>query len=93
MTTYIKVMSEQNLPDADPQKNFTLYTLADGDSFRFVKESVHRAGASSMEDVLQIQRRDEQIFGPSIGFLGNIYVMDATGKTICTKTQKFGYQS
>lgn len=91
MTTYIKIMSLQKLPDSDPTKDFTILTLADGDSFRFESMPINRRGANSMEDVLRIKRLNANDWEDT-PFLGNIYIMNAAGKTIATRNSKYSEQ-
>lgn len=79
-------MAFEPLPDSDPKKNYSMYTLADGENFRFAEQPIHRNGANSSEVVLQIQRLGEKEFGLTVPFLGNVYVMDASGKTIASHT-------
>lgn len=83
MTTYIKIMSAENLPDSDLTKDFTMLTLADGENFRFKKEAVFRGGASMTESVLQVQRLESPAWVTVLTY-GNVYVMNADGKNIAT---------
>jgi hypothetical protein len=85
MTTYIKVMSFQNLPDSDPNKDFKMLTLADGDDFAFITKDLYRAGCSAKETTLQVKRAGSDEW-ENVEMTGNVYVMNAAGKTIASRS-------
>ena len=77
----LKIMSEQNLPDDSPEKDFTLIQIADSESLSFVAVTDHY-----LYDTKVLARVDKPD-GSSNEFplTGNAYVLNANGKTIASR--------
>jgi hypothetical protein len=76
MTGFIKLMSNENLDDADHNKGFQLISLGDGSRVEFKKNAggfdavvVHNPQHSDAEEILLV---------------GNAYVLSNAGKTIAS---------
>jgi hypothetical protein len=78
MTTYVKMMGDENLPDEDVYKAYTLFTLADGDSIEFINAN----GTKGQLDYFCISRQNGKT--EKLYLTGNVYIMNAAGKTIAT---------
>lgn len=73
---YLKVMSDQNLPDTAAEKNFTLYQIPDSTALSFGKSDISpdrvRASWFTSEGLRTVELE------------GNAYVLNAQGKTIAS---------
>lgn len=78
----LKLMAEDDLPDDDPTKDFTLIQITDDEVLQFL-----RTGGEYREYTCRvvaiIKRRD----GSEMPYplVGNAYVMNAQGKTIASR--------
>lgn len=90
---YLKIMSDQNLADSDPQKNYIIVPIANGHRLAFVrdesypKEDPHvvaligpHAGCGTAFD--NIPEEDKDMVVP---LTGNAYVLSESGKTISSR--------
>jgi len=86
MTTYIKVMGDQDLPDSHPYKGFQMIMLSDGDRFEFDPKPYSDLHYSQLR-VFRQQRGEsdlEMIQCEKHTVFENAYVMNEMGKTIAT---------
>ena len=72
---YVKIMSDENMPDDDPHKGFKLITVGDRDYFCFENANAER-------HLLTVERFDGEV--EEFELYGNAYVMNINGKTIQT---------
>jgi hypothetical protein len=80
----LKMMSEQDLPDDDPCKDFTLVQVADDEGIEFIRTGESGSyGAYTAKVVVRIVCRDgrEMVYP----LVGNCYVMNANGKTVASR--------
>ncbi len=81
---YLKLMSNQDLPDSDAAHDFSLVQIADEEQLDFVRETVSSGG--QCPDSIMVKA---VINGPSrtreIHLTGNAYVLNAQGKTIASR--------
>src|ERR1700688_4318193 len=88
---YLKIMSGQDMPDSDPYKDFTLYTLGDKDVLEFER----RVLDEDVSELANVYAVVELYDGGRIEHLlqGSAYVLNAQGKTIASRglknTEKF----
>lgn len=85
---YVKIMSDEDLPDSDPYKNYSIVPVERNEVMLFV-ESPQAPG-----DAQQPRRTDEprfalEVHAPEGGIethplTGNAYVMTESGKTIAS---------
>ena len=80
---YIKMMSDEDMPDMDSRKGFVLLTLGDKDSFHFGKSTTDSDLSDKDHNTLHIVRDGSYDF-ESYELHGNVYIMNANGKTIQT---------
>lgn len=78
---YVKMMSaEDDTPDTDARKDYTLFTVGDSDVLSFYKDWPDGGGKPS--HVLHIERANGPI--QSHELTGNVYIMNESGKTIAS---------
>lgn len=77
---FLKIMSDQDLADSNPGKNFAVHQIAPGEALHF--EKVTRADSGSSDVHAVIAREDEQ---QRIILSGNAYVMNENGVTIASR--------
>lgn len=82
MTLYVKIMSDENLPDSDTRKTYTLYSGVVSVHFERSAFQEGDEGYHIPRAILLFEDGEHE----SHGLLGNVYVMNADGKTI----EKFG---
>ncbi|AXQ68327.1 hypothetical protein HOT99_gp290 [Caulobacter phage CcrBL10] len=96
MTLIVKIMSDENLPDTDPSKRFSLY--AGVKSFHPIVQEPEVAGGKPY-CYLRLYIADPVKTAAVPGFVehetcvdvdGNVYVMNEAGKTIATWTPPCG---
>jgi len=89
---YLKVMSNEDLPDTDPLKDFSIIPINNTDRLVFVKDQsypetdVHWCAligphAGSNQDGFDIPSHDKDRVVP---LTGNAYVLNEQGKTIAS---------
>ena len=83
MTLYVKIMSDENLPDSDSRKAFRLLSDVSAIAFNRAPE----APAPRATPYAYVTFKD--MTTESFELLGNVYVMNEAGKTI----EKFGVAS
>jgi hypothetical protein len=80
---YVKIMSDQDMPDTDPYKHFTIVPVANNEVMRFCEnEDWDKATPPFPRFVLQVHAPEGGI--ESHALTGNAYVMAESGKTIAT---------
>jgi hypothetical protein len=82
---YLKVMSDQDLPDSDPSHDFVLIQLGDKDQLSFERR---KAAACSSADgpVVYAVIDSEDSPRREIWLAGTAYVLNAQGKTIASRS-------
>ena len=75
---YLKIMSAQDLPDSDSQKDFILITIGERDKLVFDSNEFRNTAI-----VIRHGSEDREIYG----FSGNCYILNAHGKTIASRSQ------
>lgn len=81
---YLKIMSDQNLPDSDSCKDFTLYQISDKDRLSFERRSStceEEAGINVVYAVIDSENGERV----EHWLTGNAYVLNAQGKTIASR--------
>jgi hypothetical protein len=90
---YIKMMSGEAMPDECPGKNFTLITLSDKDRMQFGEWGALYGNPANPwitngnQDVLIVIRENSDV-QETYCILGNVYIMNGTGKTISTRVHR-----
>lgn len=90
---YIKMMSDEDMADVCPFKNFTIIPVGSKETFQFgefgpafenkyIDDYAERARGGNRE-VLSIIRENGDV--ESLRITGNVYVMNEAGKTIATR--------
>jgi hypothetical protein len=80
----LKLMSEQDMPDDDPAKDFTLVQITDDEVLQFLRTGESETYREyTCKVVALIKRRD----GSEMPYplVGNAYVMNENGKTIASR--------
>jgi hypothetical protein len=81
----LKLMSEQDLPDENPSKDFTLVQLDDSEKLQFLSTGESGTyGVYTAKVVALITAKDgsERAFP----LVGNAYVMNGAGRTIANRS-------
>jgi hypothetical protein len=75
---FLKVMSEQDMPDSAAEKNFTLWQIPDDAALSFSPSEATKGGVEARwfttEEGLRV-----------VPLTGNAYVLNAQGKTIANR--------
>ena len=77
---YIKMMADEDKPDTDQWKDYTMFTVESNETFSFEKE--HVDAANRVRYYLQISKKDGSFI--STALTGNVYIMNEQGKTIAS---------
>lgn len=77
---YLKLMSDQDMPDSEPNKDFTILTVPDEASIDFVAPAV---GSDDKFVRVIISYPDGRTIDRHLD--GNAYVLNANGKTIASR--------
>lgn len=83
---YLKLMSNEAFPDADPCKNFTLVPVSDTTEISFRTDSMPGNGQipDSSTVVAVLHDAVDDTFR-ELSLTGNAYVLNAQGKTIASR--------
>lgn len=79
---YVKIMSDEDLPDTDPYKHYTIVPVANNEVMRFVANSIAGGGNKDARYVLEVHAPEGGIETHEL--TGNAYVMTESGKTIAS---------
>ena len=80
----LKLMSEQDLPDDNTAKDFTLVQIGDKDVLKFLRtgeSGVYREYTCKVIALVTLPDGSEECYP----LVGNAYVMNANGKTIASR--------
>ena len=79
---YVKIMSDQDLLDTDPYKNFTIVLVENNEIMRFAQNRLGGTDREYSRYVLEVHAPEGGIETHEL--TGNAYVMNEAGKTIAT---------
>lgn len=79
---YVKIMSDQDMPDTDPYKNYSIVMVGAKQTMHFADNPVGGTDRKYPRYVLRVYSEDGS--EESYELNGNAYVMNDTGKTIAT---------
>ena len=88
---FVKIMSGENMPDTDPQKDYMIIQVGDRDRIQFgYPDKSDARGDLSLDNQnsVFIIRHNEPGF-ETYPLTGNCYVMNNSGKTIDTRGVKY----
>jgi len=78
---YVKIMSDEDSPDTDPYKNFTIVPV-ENDQVMCFCENAEGSGSDIPKYMLEVHLPDGSREGHPL--TGNAYVMNEAGKTIAS---------
>lgn len=82
---YLKLMSDQNLPDSDPSHDFVMIQLGDKDELAFARQTLSNGAQCPDSTVVSAIITCEDGSQREIRLTGNAYVLNAQGKTIASR--------
>jgi hypothetical protein len=80
----LKLMSEQDMPDDDPSKDFTLIQIADDEVLQFLRTGESGTYREYTAKVVALILRSDGLEQP-YPLVGNAYVLNQNGKTIASR--------
>ncbi len=84
---YVKIMSDQDLPDTNPWHTYSIITVADRQKIQFVQNNVPEGQVGNypgMRYSLIITDKDGISNCEEYPLTGNVYILNEAGKTIAS---------
>lgn len=79
---YVKIMSDEDMPDTDPYKNYRIVPVERNEVMQFVPNPIKSTDGSEPRFMLEVHGPEGGIETHHLS--GNAYVMTENGKTIAS---------